>query len=83
MFPLLENRSYVTNVPKFLDIECNDQRSMQAFLRELDDIYIYIYIYNKLEQSVDCNPQDNLLNRCATELSFGSDICSLLILMIY
>ena len=46
---IVENRSYVTNVPKFIDIECNDQRSMQTFLRELEDMDIY----DKLEQSVD------------------------------
>ena len=28
---------------------------MQAFLREIEDMDIY----NKLEQSVDCNPLDN------------------------
>ena len=49
MFVIVENRSYVTNVPKFIDIECNDQRSMQTFLRELEDMDIY----DKLEQSVD------------------------------
>ena len=55
MFTIVENRSYVTNVPKFIDIECNDQRSMQAFLSELEDMDIY----DKLEQSVDSNPHDN------------------------
>ena len=47
MFTIVENRSYVTNVPKFIDIECNDQRSIQAFLRELEDMDIY----DKLEQT--------------------------------
>ena len=55
MFTIVENCSYVTNVPKFIDIECNDQRSMQAFLSELEDMDIY----DKLEQSVDSNPHDN------------------------
>ena len=55
MFTIVENRSYVTNGPKFIDIECNDQRSMQAFLRELEDMDIY----DKLEQSVDSNPHGN------------------------
>ena len=55
MFTIVENCSYVINVPKFIDIECNDQRSMQAFLRELEDMDIY----DKLEQSVENNPHDN------------------------
>ena len=54
MFTIVENRSYmyVVNVPKFMDIEFDDQRSMQAFLRELEDMDVY----DKLEQSVDSNP---------------------------
>ena len=55
MFTIVESCSYVTNVSKFIDIECNDQRSRQAFLRELEDMNIY----DKLEQSVDSNPHDN------------------------
>ena len=55
MFTIVENRSYVTDVQTFIDIECNDQRSMRAFLRELEDINIY----DKLEQLNDSNPQDN------------------------
>ena len=55
MFTIVENRSYVTDVHKFIDIECNDQRSMRAFLRELEDINIY----DKLEQLNDSNPQNN------------------------
>ena len=55
LFTIVENRSYVTNVPKFIDIEYNDQRSMRAFLSELEDMDIY----DKLEQSVDSNPYNN------------------------
>ena len=55
MFTIVENRSYVTDVRKFIDIELNDQRSMQLFLRELEDINIY----DKLEQLNDSNPRDN------------------------
>ena len=55
MFIIVENRSYVTNIPKFIDIESNYQRSIQAFLRELEDMDIF----DKLEQSVDSNPHDN------------------------
>ena len=55
MFTLVENRSYVINVPKFIDIECNDHRSMQAFIRELEDNNIY----DKLEQAIDSDPQEN------------------------
>ena len=55
MFTIVENRSYVTDVRNCIDIECNDQRSMQAFLRELEDINIY----DKLEQLNGSNPQDD------------------------
>ena len=48
MFTLVENRSYVIDVPKFIDIECNDHRSMQAFIRELEDNNIH----DKLEQAI-------------------------------
>ena len=52
---VFENLSYVTDVPKFIDIECNDPRSMQAFIAELGDINIY----DKLEQAIDSDPQEN------------------------
>ena len=57
MFTLVENRSYVilVDVPKFIDIECNDHRSMQAFIRELEDNNIH----DKLEQAIDSDPQEN------------------------
>ena len=55
VFTLVENLSYVTDVPKFIDIECNDPRSMQAFIAELEDINIY----DKLEQAIDSDPQKN------------------------
>ena len=40
VFTLVENLSYVTEIPKFIDIECNDPRSMQAFITELENINI-------------------------------------------
>ena len=48
---LVENLSYVRDVPKFIDIECtcNDPRSMQAFIAEFEDINIY----DKLEQQLE------------------------------
>ena len=55
MFILVENLSYVTDVPNFIDIECNDPRSVQAFIAELEDINIY----DKLEQAIDSDPQKN------------------------
>ena len=55
MFTIVENRFYVTNVPKFINIECNKQRSMQAFHSELEDMDIY----DKLDQSVYSNPHVN------------------------
>ena len=55
VFTLVKNLSYVTDVPKFIDIECNDPRSMQAFIAELEDINIY----DKLEQAIESDPQEN------------------------
>ena len=55
VFTLVENLSYVTDVPKFIDIECNDPRSMQAFIAELEDINID----DKLEHAIDSDPQKN------------------------
>ena len=55
MFILVENRSYVIDIPKLIDIECNDHRSMQAFIRELEDNNIH----DKLEQAIDSDPQEN------------------------
>ena len=55
VFTLVEKFSYVTDVPKFIDVECNDPRSMQAFIAELEDINIY----DKLEQAIDSDPQEN------------------------
>ena len=54
MFTLVENCSYVIDVPTFIDIECNDHRSMQAFIRELEDNNIH----DKLEQAIDSDPQE-------------------------
>ena len=56
VFSLVENLSHVTDVPKFIDIECNDSRSMQAFIAELEDINIY----DKLEQAIDSDLQKKL-----------------------
>ena len=70
VFTLVENLSYVTDVPKFIDVECNDPRSMQAFIAELEDINIY----DKLEQAIDSDPQENydcfiaLLNGAKTNI---------------
>ena len=55
MFTLVENRSYVIDVPKFIDIECSDHRSMQAFIRELEDNNIH----DKLEQAIGSDHQEN------------------------
>ena len=55
MYTLVENHSYVINVSKFIDIKCNDHRSIQAFIRELEDNNIH----DKLEQAIDSDPQEN------------------------
>ena len=57
VFTLVEYLPYVIDVPEFIDIECNDPRSMQAYIAELEDINIY----DKLEQAIDSDPQENYL----------------------
>ena len=51
VFTLIENLSYVTDVPKCIDIECNNPRSMQTCrpISELENIIVY----DKLEQAID------------------------------
>ena len=62
MFTWVENRSYIIDVPKFIDIECNDHRSMQVFIRELEDNNIH----DKFQQAIDSDLKKTMpvLLRC-------------------
>ena len=42
-------------VPKYIEIERNDSRSMQNFVRELEELNIY----DRLETPLNTNPQEN------------------------
>ena len=42
-------------VPKYIEIERNDPRSMQNFVRELEELNIY----DQLETPLNTNPQEN------------------------
>ena len=55
VFTLIENKSYVTHVPKFVEIQNNDHRSIQNFVHELEELNIY----EKLYTSVDSRPEEN------------------------
>ena len=41
IFTLIENNSYVTHVPKFVEIQNNDHHSIQNFVHELEELNIY------------------------------------------
>ena len=41
IFTYVENVSYITEVPKFIEIEKSDDRSMHAFVNELNELNIY------------------------------------------
>ena len=47
--------SYIMEVPKYIEIEQNDPRSMQNFARELEELNIY----DRLETPLNTNPQEN------------------------
>ena len=42
-------------VPKYIEIERNDPRSMQNFVRELEEFNIY----DRLKTALNTNPQKN------------------------
>ena len=52
IFALIENVSYVTQAPKFVEIQTNDPESMQNFVNELDELNIY----NHLQTAIDSSP---------------------------
>ena len=55
IFTYVENVSYITEVPKFIEVERSDERSMHNFVIELDEICIY----EQLQPALDANPQEN------------------------
>ena len=55
VFTIIENLSYVIRVPKFIEIEKNDPRSIQNFVDELEELNIY----DKLQKSVNSDPEEN------------------------
>ena len=55
IFTYIENMSYITEVPKYIEIERTDPRSMQNFVRELEELNIY----DRLETPLNTNPQEN------------------------
>ena len=55
IFTYIENMSYIMEVPKYMEIERNDPRSMQNFVRELEELNIY----DRLETPLNINPQEN------------------------
>ena len=55
VFTIIENLSHVIRVPKFIEIEKNDPRSIQNFVDELEELNIY----DKLQKSVNSDPEEN------------------------
>ena len=55
IFTHVENVSYITEVPKFIEVERSDERSMHNFMKELDKMCIY----EQLQPALDTNPQEN------------------------
>ena len=55
IFTYFENVSYITEVPKFIEVERSDDRSMHYFVKELDEMCIY----EQLHPALDANPQEN------------------------
>ena len=55
IFTYVENVSYITEVPKFIEIEKSDDRLMHAFVNELNELNIY----DQLQSAIDTNLQEN------------------------
>ena len=50
--------SYITEVPKFIEIEKSDDRSMHAFVNELNELNIY----DQLQSALDTNPKKTTIH---------------------
>ena len=55
IFTYVENVSYITEVPKFIEIGRGDDRSMHEFVRELGEMNIS----DQLQSAICSNPQEN------------------------
>ena len=55
IFTLIENFSYVTQAPKFVEIQTNDPESIQNFVNELDELNIYNHLQTATDSSPDVN----------------------------
>ena len=55
IFTLIENFSYVTQAPKFVEIKTNDPQSIQNFVNELDELNIYNHLHIAIDSSPDVN----------------------------
>ena len=55
VFTLTENKSYVTQVTKFVEVKNNDHNSIQNCVHDLEELNIY----EKLHTSVDRWPEEN------------------------
>ena len=55
IFTLIENFSYVTQAPKFVEIQTNDPESIQNFVNELDELNIYNHLQTAIDSSPDVN----------------------------
>ena len=65
IFTLIENFSYVTQVPKFVEIQVNDPDSIQNFVNELDELNIYNHLQTAIGSSPDVN-YDTMLELLST-----------------
>ena len=55
IFTLIENFSYVTQAPKFVEVQTNDPESIQTFVNELDELNIYNHLQTEIDSSPDVN----------------------------
>ena len=55
IFTLIENFSYVTQAPKFVEIQTNDPKSIQNFVNKLDELNIYNHLQTAIDSSPDVN----------------------------
>ena len=49
IFTLIENKSYVTHVPKFVEIQNNDHHSIQILVHKLKELNIYEKLYTSID----------------------------------
>ena len=65
IFTLIEHFSYVTQVPKFVEIQINDPESIQNFVNDLDELNIYNHLQTAISSSPDVN-YDTMLELLST-----------------